>query len=129
MVRPSSYLAATIWRTVILDESFEYSALVTMPFEVSCSLDLNGRAAMILSAAASLMPGSFIRSSRVAELRSTLAMCLDEVALAGALTSVGVLAGVAAEPPWANTSGALTRPIAIASAGTVMRDMGYLQSR
>src|SRR5213593_1300629 len=48
----------------------EYSARVTIFLVSSSALVLNGRAAMILSAVASPTPGSFIRSSLVAELRS-----------------------------------------------------------
>src|SRR5262249_3375089 len=69
--------------TVTIALTFEYCSLVRMFFDSSSVRLLNGRAAMILSAVASSTPGSFMRSSLVAVLRSVfgcagLELCVDE---------------------------------------------------
>src|SRR5690349_17757170 len=62
-----------------------------MPFDTSCAFDVHGRPAMIFSAVTSPTPGSFISSSLLAELRSSIA----PAAIAGFPPLVVVLADVA----------------------------------
>src|SRR5262245_15123085 len=99
-----------------------------MLFETSSSFDLNGRAAMIFSAVASPTPGSFMRSSRLAELRSTLGADLcaleDFVDFAFSVVAAGLVSvAPVLDPSWANASGALSRPTArVSSARDLMRD-------